>query len=111
GLYTYNTNTDVSYEKPFYTLIRKIIINNDSVIPYENYKLQSNQRKNKSNKFPEYNIKNNSFTFHFAAPFFIQEKETEYFTFLEGYDNNWSKPSKITFKEYTTYMKEITFSK
>ncbi len=101
GLYTYNTNTDVSYDKTFYTLIRKIIINNDSTILNGGKQLNSKFEINKTSKLTEFDIKNNSLTFHYAAPFFIQENQTDYYTLLEGYDKNWSKPTKITFKEYT----------
>ncbi len=94
GLYTFRINSSGNYHTRYYTLIRNIV-NNEKVI---NYTFNENFLQHKEYEFP---YKDNSITFSFASPYFINEKNTLYTTFLEGFDNNWSKPSDITFKEYT----------
>ena len=50
--------------------------------------------------FPELPYSSNSLRILFASPFFEHENLTEYRTFLEGFDKDWSSWNKSTFKEY-----------
>ncbi len=101
GLYVYDPNSGILPQHSFKTLIRKVI-NNDSVIfggtYFENGKVSITQP---DSFIPYFDYKNNSVIFHYASTFYSEEKETEYYTFLEGFDKNWSKATKNTFKEYT----------
>ncbi|NOZ35671.1 MAG: SpoIIE family protein phosphatase [Chlorobi bacterium] len=101
GLYVYDPKSDILSQHSFKTLIRKVI-NNDSVIfggtYFENGKVSITQP---DSFIPYFDYKNNSVSFHYSSTYYIEEKETEYYTYLEGYDKSWSKPTKITFKDYT----------
>jgi hypothetical protein len=46
-------------------------------------------------------MKDNSYRFEFAAPYFEEEKKTKYQTYLEGFDQDWVDWNDNTFKEYT----------
>ncbi len=78
----------------FTTLISEVSINKDSVIAYH-------IKDNSQNKPPKINHIYNNLSFNFAATHFISENEILFSTFLDGYDNNWSKWSTQNFKEYT----------
>ncbi len=51
--------------------------------------------------FPDnFSHSENSVTFNYAALNFRAPKQTTYERKLEGYDNDWSRPSKLSFSEY-----------
>ncbi len=101
GIFLYNTNKNIDYSGSFPVLIRKVI-NKDTVLFNGNYFENENAEIRQPKSFiPILSYKNNSLIFYYSAPFFTEEKETRYYTMLTGFENNWSKPSKITFKEYT----------
>ncbi len=50
---------------------------------------------------PEISYRNNVLRFEYAAPFFDQEDKTQYQTWLEGFEKNWSAWDKNSYKEYT----------
>ncbi len=50
---------------------------------------------------PLLSYSHNTLHFEYAAPFFEQENKTQYQTFLEGFDKNWSAWHRNTQKEYT----------
>ncbi len=101
GIFLYDQNSETKHYEPYKTLIRKVI-NNDSLIfggtYFENGKVSITQP---DSFIPYFDYKNNSVSFHYSSTYYIEEKETEYYTYLEGYDKSWSKPTKITFKDYT----------
>jgi signal transduction histidine kinase/CheY-like chemotaxis protein len=100
GLIRYDSNIEVDYEQDFNTLIREVTINEDSILyfgtPYENtdYVLS---------------YKDNNVTFRYTSPFYVQEDLTQYQTWLEGYDRNWSGYTKRIEKEYTN-LKEGNYT-
>ncbi len=49
----------------------------------------------------EIDNKNNTLRFQYAAPFFEQEDKTQYQTWLEGFEKNWSDFDNNYYKEYT----------
>ncbi len=100
GLYSYNKSLHRSYKNKFYTLIRKVIVGNDSIIfngAY--YKLNEDSVAIVSTIQPDdlvpvlkFNFRNPRF--HFAAPFYENEESTVFSYYLDGYSQNWSKWSK-----------------
>jgi serine phosphatase RsbU (regulator of sigma subunit)/ligand-binding sensor domain-containing protein len=104
GLFTYNTNVEVDYTTPYKTLIRKITTKNDSILSYG-----IDPTSERAKEIIELPYELNTVKFHYAAPFFVEEKETKYMTWLEGSEEHWSNPSKVTFKEYTN-LREGTYT-
>ncbi len=52
-------------------------------------------------KSPDIKHNSNSLRFDYAAPFLDQENKTQYQTWLEGFEKNWSDWGSNTYKEYT----------
>lgn len=90
GLIRYNENLKKDYSEPFTTLLQNIIAEKQALA----LTLSSSQKKT----LP-YN--QNSLRFDYAAPFFEQEKKTQYQTWLEGFEPGWSNWDNNTYKEYT----------
>ncbi len=87
----------------FYSLIRYVKINGDSVIFAGNF-FEKDKRitaQQPPNNYPELEYKDNSITFGFAAPYFIAEDSTYFIFKLEVFDKDWSIPTHRTSKEYT----------
>jgi serine phosphatase RsbU (regulator of sigma subunit)/ligand-binding sensor domain-containing protein len=111
GLYRFDRKQMTSTENKFATLIRKVKIDQDSTIffgafPQEITSVIGKVWSYTSNTQPEYMklqipYKYNDITIEFAASSFIDESNTLYSYFMEGYDENWSTWSKLTQKEYT----------
>ncbi len=98
GLFTFNNNLLYNFGDAYKTLIRKVNIGEDSILYYGN---SPNPNKLMA---PLLNYANNGITFHYAASFFIEEHETTYSYFLQGFDvesSGWSNWNKETKKEYT----------
>jgi signal transduction histidine kinase/ligand-binding sensor domain-containing protein len=76
-------------ELPLY--FTQIIAGNDTL---------SHKAQIKESVIPELVYANNSLKIAFTSPFFEHEDLTEYQTFLEGFDKDWSSWGKSTFKEY-----------
>jgi PAS domain S-box-containing protein len=73
------------------TLIRRVIMNSDSVI-YNGYKQMV---------VPELEFKNNNLRFEYALASFNRENKNQYQIFLEGFDKKWSKWSLENRKDFT----------
>lgn len=98
GLFTYNPKTEVKYDDPFNTLIRKVYVGEDSILYH------GNRLINEKQVAPVLQYKNNGLTFNYAATSYIEEDENQYSFYLEGFNqsnNTWSKWSTETKKEYT----------
>jgi PAS domain S-box-containing protein len=95
GLFRVDLNKEKKYDNPYYTLIRKISINNDSAIFWGD---PSSDFLKSEHKFK---FKHNELSIEFAAVFFDGEEATEYSHYLEGYYDEWSSWNKETRKEYT----------
>ncbi len=90
GLYNYFYNVkDTLY--PYSALIYKVKIAGDSTISINN----------KNDVIPEINSNLNSIKFRFSSLFFESPEKTTYKYKLEGFDNNWSKPTTETYTKYT----------
>ncbi|MHC1703664.1 MAG: SpoIIE family protein phosphatase [Tenuifilaceae bacterium] len=105
GLFTFNTKTDLTYCDSFKTLIRKVYIGQDSVLFHGTYNSDGIISHFQPDSFiPALPYKFNGITFYYSSPFFIEENETRYSYFLEGFDSEssgWSNWTKEPKKEYT----------
>ena len=109
GLVKYDGNTKYEYNQEFRTLIRKVILERDSVIFWGTYyktvndsgecvgidTIQIDELK------PEISFAFNSLTFEYAAPSYFDETSKVYKIYLEGFDKKWSEWTSETKKEYT----------
>jgi serine phosphatase RsbU (regulator of sigma subunit) len=101
-LYRFDKKFVKEYEIPFYTLIRQVILGEDSVVFYgTNYSENISGRRNVDLNQPEslkpvIKYEDNNITFQWAAPFFEEENATEYRYWLEGDDENWTRWSDRT---------------
>lgn len=92
---------------PFQTLIRKVLINNDSILFYGcNFKSRGNGRfiiqpSQSKGTQPFIKYRFNNIDFHWAAPYFEQEDRLQYSYFLDGYSKAWSEWQSVPFKEFT----------
>lgn len=92
GLIRIDNQRALRTDVPFPVYFNRIIANSDTL----NHEIQLEEDP----RF-EMPFKNNSIKFSFAAPFYIQEKLTKYQTFLEGFDQDWSKWEENSFREFT----------
>ncbi|NOZ46704.1 MAG: SpoIIE family protein phosphatase [Chlorobi bacterium] len=115
GLYSFNNNISVNYKQPFHALIRKVLIDEDSVLfSGTNYALNDNNERivainQPYNSQPVLPFKYNSVTFEFSAPFFIEENATVYSHNLHGFDKSWTKWSSEN-KAVFTNLNEGNYS-
>ncbi len=103
GLIRYKENKKKKYNTSFNSLIRQVIINNDSTVYYgANYQ--------DTNRIPNISYKFNDIKFVFSAPYFEDEHHPDYSYKLEGKDKEWSKWSSNNVANYTNLHEgEYTF--
>ena len=97
-LIRYDSNIKKDYYSDYSVLVRKVLVGEDSLI------FGGTMPVIKSSKSPKgvtLDYTQNSLHFEFAAPFYEQESKTQYQTFLDGFDKNWSGLSRNSYKEYT----------
>ena len=91
GIIRYEGNPDTNPVKPYNSLIRKIVMNEDSLLfsggdisiePFDIYH------------------GNGNLTINFAATIYTNKASIRYQTMLEGLDNNWSAPSPLSKKSF-----------
>ncbi len=104
GVFSYDLNKNKEQSDNFYTLVRKVTTNGDSVLFWGNAYMGTSNTDNQLDKI-ELEFEHNNVKFYFAAPFFDEEQATEYSYFLEGQDQKWSNWSKITTREYMNLPK------
>ena len=92
GLIRYDPKKDNQNDKEFFALIRRIETKTDT-LPLIAY--------GRDNSLPAVGLKDNSYRFEFAAPYFEDEKKTKYQTYLEGFEADWVDWNDNRFKEYT----------
>ncbi|WP_132065852.1 hybrid sensor histidine kinase/response regulator transcription factor, partial [Aquimarina spinulae] len=95
GILGYNKNSTRIPNKNLTTKLRKVWVNNDSLV-YAGV----NALKNKNESF-EIPFVNNTLKFEYTLPFFSKPKNNVYQYLLEGFDNDWSTWSAETKKDYT----------
>jgi serine phosphatase RsbU (regulator of sigma subunit)/ligand-binding sensor domain-containing protein len=116
GLFRYNTEIPNYYNTIYHALIRKVVIDEDSVVFGGTYSqlddvdsiatAVTEQPKNFQASFP---YSSNAITFYFAAPYYTDENQTVYSYFLENFDKNWSAWHLDNTKEYTN-LSEGTYT-
>ena len=89
GLIKYNENLKKDYNETFTTLLRNVIAGSQALTTIP------------GNQETSLQYKQNTLRFEYAAPFFEQEKKTQYQTWLEGFEPGWSGWDYNTYKEYT----------
>jgi serine phosphatase RsbU (regulator of sigma subunit)/ligand-binding sensor domain-containing protein len=106
-LYNFDKSFSRDYSIPFQTLIRKVIINNDSLIYgganfiedtpgiFRPHPIQAEETH------PLIKYKFNNIRFIWAAPFFEQEDKIMFSYKLEGFTDEWSDWVPANYKEYT----------
>ena len=103
GLYRFDSNVEKDYTIPYNTLVRKVIIGEDSLIfkgtNYNDSGLVSiPQSEWFKNALP---FSNNSITLEFAGQSYENESATLYSRYLEGFDKGWSEWKPETKAVYT----------
>ncbi|MFZ5942069.1 MAG: ATP-binding protein [Bacteroidota bacterium] len=94
-----------TFKPPFTAMIRKVMINADSLIFGGAFFTGSANGKNISAKQPSGMVpyvpfSARSIAFEFSCPYFQDDIPLHYSYMLEGYDDRWSEWSGQTFKEY-----------
>ncbi len=115
GVFRYDASQTFEPTKNFTTLIRKVALENDSVLFHGQYaEFTKDGFKNVSSQtaffMPRLPYKSNSLIFHYAAPTFDGSSGSqEYSYILEGFEKEWSAWVKDTKKEYTN-LREGTYT-
>lgn len=103
GLIRYDPSVITKVIKPYPTLIRRILSNNDSVI--FNGSLANSPGTNAPPPNMVLSYSNNSLRFDYACPYFSPNGDNQYQYLLEGFDETWSDWSSQNHKEYTNLPK------
>ena len=91
GIIRYDGDLSETSGTSFSTIIRGIKLNEDSVY-FAGFDLQAAKT--------DFSHRWNTVSFQYAAPFFKNETETVFSTYLEGRDKSWSEWGKQNFHEY-----------
>jgi signal transduction histidine kinase/DNA-binding response OmpR family regulator/ligand-binding sensor domain-containing protein/heme exporter protein D len=94
GLIRYDSHQHRDYDADFSTLIRRVVVNDTSVI-------SAGAMAAAGTAAPRLPYEDNALRFEFAAPSFDGESANEYQHFLEGRDGGWSKWGKEPRRDYT----------
>jgi signal transduction histidine kinase/ligand-binding sensor domain-containing protein len=106
GLYRYDENVLLDTTLPFNTFIRKVS-STDSVIFHGYYTIKnaggapSFVRDQPENYIPTLAYQNNNIKLQFSSSAYTLPEKNEYSYTLKGLDNDWSKWSRSTRKEYS----------
>lgn len=103
GVFESDLRTDFNIETPFNTLIRSVIVNEDSLIFSGNWINEKgvfslNQPKS---DIPEFHYTSDGIRFEFGALSMGEKEDMKYSYWLEGNDDKWSKWNLDHKKEYT----------
>ena len=109
GLFKYDGNIEFEYNKNFHSIIRKVILERDSVIFYGAYCNNLNNGNafyklgfiQPENQIPLIKYAYNSISFEYAAISYYDNNSKRYKVYLEGFDKKWSDWSNEARKEYT----------
>jgi signal transduction histidine kinase/CheY-like chemotaxis protein len=93
GLIRYDHGMKKSYAAHFPVFISTITAGNTSLNP--------DMKDSAVGKKATVKYDNNSLRFTYASPFFEQENKTQYQTWLEGFEKEWSNWGSNSYKEYT----------
>lgn len=101
GIIRFDTKQLEKSSGKFYPLIRKLEIGSDSIIYPQMEEYAGNRGLHNSNNIPEIFFKYNSVKFSFSAPFFFNNKDIKYKSYLEPFDKSWSNWANENTKVYT----------
>jgi len=109
GLVKYDGNVKYEYNQVFHALIRKVILDRDSVLFSGTYFKNMNDSGvcsgldliQPEELKPVISFPYNSITFEYAAPSFYDESSRLFKIYLEGFDRKWSEWTNVARKEYT----------
>lgn len=99
GLYRYSPGHFIERDERFNTLIRKVVVREDSVVCYGNSSQILN--KNSDTDISEFRYADNNITFHFSSTNYVNPAENKYSYYLEGFSENWSSWKINPIKQYT----------
>jgi len=91
GLIRYDENIENNNDKSFKTILRSASAGKNGLTT----------TINPGAKPVAVSYKDNSLRFEYAAPYFEQEEKTQYQTWLEGFEKDWSDFDNNYYKEYT----------
>lgn len=112
GAVRYDPAIPKDYHQAYYCLVRKVTVNNDSVIFWGNYAdADGNIVLEQPESFvPKLEYEFNHLTFSVAAPFYEAHDKIMYSHRLDGQETEWSEWTKKTEAEYTNLKEgEYTF--
>ncbi|MCP5055005.1 MAG: response regulator [bacterium] len=95
GLTRYDYTREINYPRQFPALIRSVSVKGSDVIYSGNAAGFGGPTVP-----PELEYKQRNLHFRASASFFENPKETQFQYFMEGYDDNWSPWSAVSFKSY-----------
>jgi serine phosphatase RsbU (regulator of sigma subunit) len=103
GLFRFDPKVEKNYDQKYLALVRKVILGKDSVLFAGTYFNDSGfvSTDQPEKLKPHLRYSYNSLTFQFAAPNFEDESVTQYSSFLEGFDKQWSGWKNETKSVYT----------
>jgi len=110
GIFSFNDSLYINYQQAYNTLIRMVIIGDDSVVFNGTNYIVSDDKSSSLHMTvleqpdllkPVLKYNDNHLVFHYSAPCYIKEKANLYSYKLEGFDKRWSNWTSETKKEYT----------
>ena len=103
GVYEVALNSTFSISESYRTIIRRIVVNGDSIIHYGNWQdsLGKFTTTQPISSIPEFHYETDEISFEFGALSFGKGDNMTYSYWLEGDDESWSKWSPEHKKEYT----------
>ncbi|MFC2104758.1 response regulator [Bacteroidota bacterium] len=106
GLFKFDHSVKKNYYNKFYTFIRTVSLDKDSIIFFGNNYIEKNDKKYctvEQNELFKYVIPyhHNSIKFSYTSPEFSNESSLLYQYKLEGFENEWSGWHTENIKEYT----------
>ncbi|MGH7494519.1 MAG: sensor histidine kinase [bacterium] len=101
GLLRYDANVYKDYGYAFSTLIRKVVVEQDSVI-WAGAKLGKTPAESHGRTaLPELEYARNALRFEYSASSYDDESANQFQYYLEGFDKGWSALTKEKIKDYT----------
>ncbi len=106
SFFVYDINKKFIPPQSYKTLIRKVVVNNDSLIFNGNFSFKDSNKLYISEKQQEHQktviiYKNNSIKFEFSALFYENTESIEYSYYIENFNKNWSRWSSETKAVFT----------
>jgi len=96
GLVRYDPNVQKDFAAPYSALIRRVIVNADSIIFGG-----MDGGEDLARSAPTLSYQSKALRFEFSATSFEAESENQFQTYLEGFDKSWSSWTRETKKDYT----------